>query len=259
MDSTTKLGFGILALSCILIEAWLTQRRGRPVYEVHETLATIGVFLGGRVFKLLSIPFILGLVEILRPWSLFDLPSTPLVFGLAVVVTDFVYYWNHRLSHEIRLLWAVHLTHHTAERMNLLTAVRLNWLGPFVMSPLIITPVVLLGVPSSLVGAVLALDLGFQLFLHTELVPRLPLLEGWLNTPAAHRVHHARNPSCLDVNYGGIFMIWDRLFGTWRAPDLPVESLDYGLTTGPAGHNPLWLVFGGLVQWWRGEARPRSS
>lgn len=244
----------LLLLPVFVGAEWVWGRvRSRKVYDGAETLGTLGILLGMRISRFLALPVTLAFHEWVAGFTSLELPTTVATFLVAVVATDFVYYWYHRFSHEIPLLWALHQTHHSGEHLNLLAAARLNWLGPWIVQPVLGLPLVLLGMPPIIVAAVGLLDLLFQFFLHTEAVPRLPWLEGWLNTPAAHRFHHARNPGCLDVNYAGIFTVWDRLFGTWVEPDLPVEELQYGLTSGSQGNNPVWLVFGGLVRWARGQ------
>lgn len=247
------MGLGVLGMvfGMVALEWAWAKRSGREVYERRETLGTLGVMAGMQVSRFLALPFVLGFHTWMSQWAWFELEAHPGTFLVALLLTDLVYYWHHRLSHEIPVLWAIHQTHHSAERLNLLAAVRLNWLGPWLIQPVLAAPLVLLGFPPTIVTAVALLDLVFQFFLHTEAIGRLPLLEGWLNTPAAHRVHHARNEDCLDRNYAGVLTIWDRLFGSWIAPVHPVGTLDYGLTSGSQGNNPFWIVFGGLVRWWR--------
>lgn len=252
MQSALLFALPLMSVALFLEWRW-ARRHGRVVHDGPETLATLGVLLGNRLSRYTALPLMAAVHATFAPYAIAELPLTPAVFLLGLLVMDFVYYWYHRLSHEIPFLWAMHQTHHTPEHINLLAAARLNWLGPWLVQPVLVVPMVLLGFPVEVAVGVAAVDLVFQFFLHTEAVPRLPWLEGWLNTPAAHRFHHAKNERCLDVNYGGILVVWDRLFGTWVEPDLPVEELEYGLTTGPQGNNPLWLVFGGLVRWARRE------
>ena len=235
---------------------WLWARSvGRRVHDPRETLATLGIAVGMRMSRALALPMTLALYEALQPWVLWELPAHVGTFLAALLLMDLLYYGYHRASHTVPLLWALHQTHHSAEHLNLLASARLNWLGPWVIQPVLNLPLVLLGFPRGIVVGVAALDLVFQFFLHTEAIGRLGWLEGWLNTPAAHRVHHARNPACLDRNFGGITVLWDRLLGTWA--EAPAESLEYGLTEGHQGYNPVWLVFGGLVRWSRNQGSGR--
>nr|WP_243436237.1 sterol desaturase family protein [Acanthopleuribacter pedis] len=179
------------------------------------------------------------------------------------MAVEFAYYWYHRFSHEIPFLWAIHHAHHSSTHMNLTTAVRLNWMGGFVSIPFFM-PLVLLGLSPNMIVTALALNLLFQFFLHTEAIGKLGKLEGALiNTPAAHRVHHGTNPAYIDKNYGGVLIIFDRLFGTWEPEQ---EQVRYGVTTGPVRSNPFVIVFAPMRQWLRGAffrekhtGRPGSS
>ena len=144
-----------------------------------------------------------------------------------MVVWDFLYYWEHRWMHEVRLLWAHHVTHHSSERYNLSTALRQPWSSPHGR----------LGVPADAAARLPRvtritragqLNLLYQYWIHTETIDRLPAaLEAVFNTPSHHRVHHGANQQYLDRNYAGILIIWDRLFGTFE-PE--VRRIKYGLT-----------------------------
>jgi sterol desaturase/sphingolipid hydroxylase (fatty acid hydroxylase superfamily) len=140
-------------------------------------------------------------------------------------------------------MWAFHLVHHTGSKMNLTTAYRLNWLGALI-SPIFFIPLALLGFPSDFIVLSYGLNLFYQFFLHTEAVGRLGPLEGLIDTPSAHRVHHGSNPEYIDRNFGGVFIFWDRLFGTYQPETVRPK---YGITSGPVGHNPFKLIFSGFV------------
>jgi len=147
-------------------------------------------------------------------------------------------------------MWTMHHTHHSSPWMNLTTAVRLNWLGSFV-SPIFFVPFVLIGFSAEILILSLAIGLFYQFFLHTEAVGKLGFLEGWLlNTPSAHRVHHGSNKQYIDKNYGGMLIMFDRIFGTYE-PE--VEKVKYGVTSGNVGHNPFVINFLPLLQYFRGE------
>jgi hypothetical protein len=167
---------------------------------------------------------------------LIDLPTAWLPWVLALLGVEFAYYWWHRLSHEVNLLWAAHVVHHHSEDYNLAVALRQSvstWATtlPFWL------PLALLGIPPLPFAVMLGLTTLYQFWIHTELVPPLGWLERWLNTPALHRVHHAINPQYLDKNHGATFSVFDRLFGTY-APE--VEPCVYGTTTPLKSFNPLW-------------------
>lgn len=244
-------GVVAILLAFIIVEAVVAWRRGQTIHDRKETAANIGVFLGMRVSKVLTLSYGAWIFEAVAPFRLFDFERSVGVFLLTFVVADFVYYLYHRAMHEIPALWCFHLVHHSSHQMNLTTSGRLNWLSPLI-SPLFYLPLVVVGLPGDFIIAAMGLNLLFQFFLHTELVGRVPLLEGIINTPSAHRVHHGRNERYLDTNYGGVFMIWDRLLGTFVEETEPVR---YGVTTGHQGHNPVWLVFGGFVDFARKHRR----
>jgi len=160
-------------------------------------------------------------------------------FALTLLLCDFVYYWEHRLAHEIRLAWTQHAVHHSSRFMNISVAVRF---GPFegVLSAILHTPLVLLGLPPEAVAAGILIVLAYQVWIHTETIGRLGVLESFLNTPSHHRVHHGANPQYLDRNYAGILIVWDRLFGTFEPETDPVV---YGTTTGFDRQHPLVVAF----------------
>ncbi len=158
---------------------------------------------------------------------------------LAIVLSDFSYYCYHRAGHEIRLFWAIHNVHHSSEHYNFSTSIRLSWLEGFFRWPFWI-PLPLLGFsPEASMIAYLAVRL-YQVLLHTEAVQKLGFIEYILSTPSHHRVHHGRNPQYLDKNYGGVTIIWDRLFGTFEEEH---EEVDYGLVKQLESNNLLWINF----------------
>ncbi|MBF1800942.1 sterol desaturase family protein [Alloalcanivorax profundimaris] len=161
---------------------------------------------------------------------LFDIPLNWATAALLWVLTDFCFYWFHRGSHRVRWLWAAHVTHHSSERMNFSTAMRQNATNIFNGGWLVYVPLALIGFNPVWIGVCYALSLVYQFFIHTTLVGRLhPWVEWLFNTPSHHRVHHGRNPDYIDRNYGGVFIVFDRLFGTFteERDDQPVE---YGIT-----------------------------
>ena len=156
---------------------------------------------------------------------------------------EFAYYWFHRLSHRVRWMWASHAVHHTPEEMTFLSAIRLGWTNLLSGAWIVYLPLVLMGFDPRLVFGLLALDLRYQFFLHTEAVGRLGPLEWVLNTPAHHRVHHGANDAYLDKNYGGVVIIFDRLFGTF-AVERADEPIRYGLVHPLTSKNPFTLALG---------------
>jgi alkylglycerol monooxygenase len=155
----------------------------------------------------------------------------------AFVAYDFCYYWKHRFGHEWRIMWASHIAHHQSEEFNLSTALRQT--GTDYVGFVFYIPLYLAGVPAAAVITVGSLNLIYQFWVHTEHIRRLGPLEWIFVTPSNHRVHHARNPEYIDRNYGGVFIVWDRLFGTFQDERADVPCV-YGITTGLKSWNPLW-------------------
>jgi sterol desaturase/sphingolipid hydroxylase (fatty acid hydroxylase superfamily) len=155
---------------------------------------------------------------------------------------EFAYYWSHRAGHEIRWMWASHVVHHTPEHIHFASAVRIG--GTEILSGgwLFRLPLYWLGLHPLAVSGMVAINLAYQFWLHTDLVGRLGPLEWVLNTPSHHRVHHASNSDYLDRNYGGILIIWDLLFGTF-AQERPETSIVYGLVHPIGNLNPIHLTF----------------
>ena len=178
------------------------------------------------------------------------------VWLLAFVLYDFCYYWLHRLGHERNVLWAAHSVHHQSEEYNLTTALRQTSSG-FIFSWIFYLPLALLGVPPLVFVTVASLNLLYQFWVHTRHIPKLGWLEWVLITPSNHRVHHAQNPVYLDRNYGGVFILWDRLFGTFKEED-PAEPVVFGVTTPLASWNPLWANLQFYAQLWHDARRAGS-
>ena len=169
--------------------------------------------------------------------------------ALLFVGQEFCYYWYHRASHRVRWFWANHSVHHSSNQLTLAAAYRISILGKLAGSVVFFVPLVWLGFAPQLVVATLSLNLAYQFWIHTEWIPKLGWLEYVLNTPSSHRVHHAANLEYLDGNYGGVLIVFDRLFGTYIAErsDLPCR---YGLVKPQTSYNPLrvefteWLALG---------------
>jgi sterol desaturase/sphingolipid hydroxylase (fatty acid hydroxylase superfamily) len=162
---------------------------------------------------------------------------------VAMVGIDFMYYWDHRAGHEIRLLWAAHVVHHSSQRYNLSTALRQTWTGEYTF--LFFIPVVAVGVPVEIALAAWSMNLLYQFWIHTEAIGKL---WGWFellfNTPSHHRVHHGAQSQYLDRNYGGVLIVWDRLFRTFEPEG---ERVVYGLTKNITTYNPLKVATHELV------------
>jgi sterol desaturase/sphingolipid hydroxylase (fatty acid hydroxylase superfamily) len=240
----------LILIALLGLEALWSWLRGRGVYNLKEVGANIGIAIGSNFIRPLSLAWKYFIFSLIEPMQINALPETGWIFLLTFLVVDCAYYWYHRLSHEIPILWTMHHTHHSSLWYNLTTAVRLNWVANFV-SPLFFAPLIIIGFSPFWVTASLALGLFYQLFLHTEAVPRLGWFEGkLLNTPSAHRVHHGSNSQYIDKNYAGALIIWDRIFGTYQVEE---EKVRYGVTSGFVGHNPFVIQFAPILKYMRGE------
>ena len=170
---------------------------------------------------------------------------------------EFCYYWFHRAAHRVRWFWCNHAVHHSPNQLNLSAAYRIGAFGRLTGSGVFYTPLVWLGFPPKIVFAMLSLNLLYQFWIHATWIPRLGWLEYVLNTPSSHRVHHAANLEYLDANYGGVLIVFDRLFGTYRAErdDVPCR---YGLVKPMTSYNPLRVEFTQWIELARDLAAARS-
>ncbi len=245
------LAFLLLLVLAEIIWGW---RNDKKVYDVKETFSNLSVLAGFHFSKIVFAGYQLTLLGFFTQLTPFKLPENAWVFLLTFVTADFIYYWFHRISHSWKPLWAFHMVHHSAMHMNLTAAYRLNWLSA-IISPLFFIPAALLGMPADFIVISYALNLAYQFFLHTEAVDKMGILEGFIDTPAAHRVHHGSNPIYIDKNFGGVLLIWDKLFKTYQ-PE--TEKVNYGLTTGSMGYNPFTLVFKGFTDLFKGKIKVNS-
>jgi sterol desaturase/sphingolipid hydroxylase (fatty acid hydroxylase superfamily) len=226
-----------------LVEALVLHWRKPGTFDWHEAWLSL-VDLAGRKL-LVFLPLSLAAPVFAFAWEhrLQTIVLNSWLLGLCLFIgQEFCYYWYHRSAHRVRFFWATHAVHHSPNQLTLSTAYRLGWTGKLTGTALFFTPLVWLGFPPEVVIATLSLNLLYQFWIHATWIPRLGWLEYVLNTPSAHRVHHASNVDYLDANFGGVLIIFDRLFGTYVAErdDLPCR---YGLVTPMRSHNPLRVEF----------------
>ncbi|MEQ1702671.1 MAG: sterol desaturase family protein, partial [Ilumatobacteraceae bacterium] len=211
------------------------KARARKVAEVGgvAAIAAGGVALTATTAALTSA------TRLWRKGSRRDLGNGIVPWTLAMVWWDLAYYWNHRNQHEVRSMWAIHVPHHSSEHYNLSTALRQPVAGAFgVWVPYGL--VARMGVRPAIIETSRALNLIYQYWIHTDTIRTLGPAEEVMNTPSHHRVHHGRNKRYIDRNHAGIFIIWDRLFGTFERED-PAEPVVYGLTKNVESYS-LWKV-----------------
>lgn len=207
-------------------------------YRLNDAITNINCGVTSQVtgafLKVLSIGVYTIIFERFR---VMDLPSTTLVWAIAFIAYDFFYYWAHRMSHQVNLFWGGHSVHHQSEEYNLSVALRQSstqtiWTFAFYI------PMALVGVHPILLVSVSGFNLLYQFWIHTESINKLPKwFEAVFNTPSHHRVHHARNPKYIDKNHAGTFIVWDKLFGTFKAEE---ERPIYGITKNLNSWNPVW-------------------
>jgi len=220
------------------LELLIARRRRTRVYRLADALADLGCGIGQRAVLVLGGAAVLGLYVLIHEHArlITFAPGSPWPWIVAVLGVELGYYWWHRLSHEVNLLWAVHVVHHQSEDYNLAVALRQAILSPVTVLPFYL-PLAVLGVPAMHFVVVEALVTLYQFWIHTELVGRIGPFEAVLNTPSHHRVHHAVNPQYLDRNYAGTFIVWDRLFGSF-APER--EPCIYGVSHPLRSFNSAW-------------------
>ena len=224
-------------LGLIAVEAVVAHVRGRQL-RLNDGITSLSLGALSQVTGVFSKLAMIGVyVWAYQHFRLTTLPTDVFwVWAVALVLYDFLYYFHHRYAHEISVLWAAHVVHHQSEEYNLSTALR-QTSTDFMFGWLFFLPMALLGFPPTVYVVVGLIDLLYQFWIHTEQVGKLGWFDRWFASPSNHRVHHAVNDKYLDKNYGGIFMLWDRLFGTFIEEDEPVT---FGTRAPLRSFDPLW-------------------
>ena len=234
----------LIGAPILMLEVWRLHRAGGLTRARIAGMVTSTFCLAPAALIEIALGAVLAALffaaAALAPWPIATTWTTAL---LCFVLVDFLYYWEHRLAHEVNALWSLyHSVHHSADHYDQTIAFRISFVD-FFFAPLVYLPLVLAGFHPVLVFACLGLVLAWQQWIHTELVGKLPLLDPWLNTPSNHRVHHGRNPIYIDKNYGGVLMVWDRMFGTYASE---TEKVEYGLVEPLKSRNPAAVHFSSL-------------
>lgn len=230
-------------LVLIGVEAlWYLTIRRKP-YAWRESATSLVIAVGYKLAQFL-IPLTAGvLYGLAYEHRLWTVPTdTWWGLGLLFFGVEFSYYWFHRLSHEVRWLWATHSVHHSPQQMNLTAAYRLGWTGILSCNFIFWIPLMVVGFSPIAVLGMFSINLLYQFWLHTETIPKLKYFEWFFNSPSHHRVHHATNPNYLDRNYGGVVIIFDRLFGTF-ASEQDHDPCRYGLVKQIDSLNPVRIAF----------------
>lgn len=215
---------------------------GRGEYEWRDTATSLVMGFGSTIAGLVTGGAVVAAAYGLHRFAVVDLGWHWWVFALCILGDDLAYYVFHRSAHRVRWFWAGHVIHHSSQHYNLSTALRQTWTGFIALSFIFRMPLFLVFDPAMVFFAS-AINLVYQFWIHTEVVGRCPRwFEAVMNTPSHHRVHHATNPRYLDKNYAGMFIIWDRMFGTFE-PERDDEPCRYGIVKNLGSFNVLWTAF----------------
>jgi sterol desaturase/sphingolipid hydroxylase (fatty acid hydroxylase superfamily) len=246
------------------IVEWVDDKRdpdkARETFSARDVAGNWTTYLLNAFFKAFG-HYVLLFSTIVVASALTPLHLSPAhwwVWVACLVVTDFCYYWAHRGDHRIRLLWAAHSVHHSSTYFNMSTNLRLPWFHPisYTVRSLAWLPAALLGFPAWMIFLVNTAGLLFQIPCHTERIGKLwRPYEFAFNTPSHHRVHHGSNKAYIDKNYGGVFVVWDRLFGSYAEE---IEPVRYGLIHDINTHNPLKYNYLESVAMLRDTAHART-
>lgn len=230
-------------LALIAFEYAWGRWRGRDTYRLNDAVNSISLGMLSQVSAVLTRLFRIGIYTAVFSsvslWHADAFWTSPLGWILALVFYDFCYYWLHRAGHEVAVFWAAHVVHHQSQDYNLSTALRQTSSGAL-LGWIFYLPMALAGVPPKVFAVVALIDLLYQFWVHTEQVGKLGWFDRWFCSPSNHRVHHAVNDGYLDRNYGGVLVIWDRLFGSFREEG---EKCVYGTRAPLQSWDPLWSNF----------------
>ena len=227
----------------IVLEMLWARYRAPEKYEPKDTLTSLLFGFGSTVAGALTGATIFGLSVWLYQYRAVTIPFAWWAWIMCFILDDFAYYVFHRAAHRVRWFWASHVNHHSSQHYNLSTALRQTWTGFIAGSFLFRLPLMLIGFHPAMVAFVGGINLIYQFWIHTEAIGRMPRwFEAVMNTPSHHRVHHATNPRYLDANYAGVFIVWDRMFGSFT-PEVDHEPIRYGIVKQLGTFNLLWSVF----------------
>lgn len=227
----------------VLIEMIWARRNSPDNYEPRDTLVSLAMGLGSTIAALLTAGLLGMLFATVYQYRVLEIGWAWWAWAACFLLDDLAYYWFHRTAHRVRWFWASHVNHHSSQHYNLSTALRQTWTGTIALGFIFRLPLLVIGFPPEMILFCAGLNLIYQFWFHTEAIDKCPRwFEAIFNTPSHHRVHHATNPLYLDRNYAGVFIIWDRLFGTFQ-PELPELKPHYGIVRQLGSFNLLWVAF----------------
>lgn len=227
-------------LTTVVLEYVFLKKRPNVVgHTLKDTLASLTMGVGFLGWDFLVKGFTVAAYAFAYEFRVVEMGDSFLSYAVLFIALDFFYYWYHRTHHEIRILWAAHVNHHSSQHYNLSTALRQSWSSVF-SHWIFMLPLAAAGWRPDQILLMGLLNLVYQYWIHTEAVDKMGWLEWILMTPSHHRVHHGSNAHYLDKNYGGLLIIWDRMFGTFQEEDVPVS---YGLTKNIESYNPIVIAY----------------
>ena len=233
-----------IILTMILVEVFISNIKNSGLYRQGDTLCTTGLLTGNMMMSFLAKGGILAFHFFLYDFRIINLAGIlPLwvMWVLTFIFIDLIFYIYHRLSHRVRFLWAVHMSHHSSEEMNFAVSFRQAWFGPISKVPFfLIMPI--MGFDPTIIAVAGVISTLWGIVGHTQVVGKLGPLEYVFNTPSHHRVHHGSNPQYIDKNYGNLLIIWDKIFGTFEPEKNPVT---FGLVNNVNTFNPIKITFMG--------------
>jgi len=257
-DKSVIITFAVpVFLILILIEYAYGIRIGKNNYRISDTFTSLGLGLISRLPPMLNLGFQGVAFAYVGAHLNLGLLSTKSVWTwlMAFIFYDFLYYWMHRMHHEIKVLWATHSVHHHGEEFNLSTALRqtsTGWLWKWIFY----LPMIIIGIPAQVFVTVAGINLVYQFWVHTKHIGHLGIFEKVFVTPMNHGIHHAKNPEYIDANYGGVFILWDRIFGTYIAEQQNVKPV-YGTVKPLRSWNPIWANFQVFYQMFQDTTRTK--
>lgn len=226
----------------IVLEALVDWRKATGYYRFNDAVGSLSTGMLNRTMDFVTLYVNWAAYSTLFAYfSFFQLEQSAIIWVVAFIVYDFFYYWSHRLDHVFSIFWNAHAVHHQSEEFNLTTALRQPFSG-FVKGSLVYMPMVFLGFDPALVATVGSFNLIYQFWVHTRFVPKLGFVEWIMVTPSNHRVHHGMNDRYIDKNFGGVFILWDRLFGTFQE-ELSDDPVVFGVRKPLNSFNPFYANF----------------
>jgi alkylglycerol monooxygenase len=224
-------------LILILVEYFATRNRHPEYYRLNDAITNLNVGVSHLLFKLLTTGIMFGAyIWVKDNFAVVHL-SGVWAYVVVLILFDFCFYWAHRFGHEINLFWGAHIVHHQSEEYNLTVALRQSWIHSL-LAFVFFLPIAFLGIDILTLGICAGINSFYQFWIHTKAINRMPKwFEAIFNSPAHHRVHHGVNPKYIDKNHGGMFIVWDKLFGTFQEEE---EEPTYGITKQLNSWNPAW-------------------